>query len=160
MWYCRHLSSLLVEGQALWCSLASTPVSADYRRLVERICSSERLRCQPKCVYHDSGDTPPFSEVPNEVITVPQTRVTLTFDPCPSLCRNVNNSSRHLCCGGSPLPVRLSLIGGWHAELSRKWPACMEIKVGSCLLMRQTYSVANVPAFVRQAPAAACQPPC
>lgn len=28
MWYCRHLSSLLVEGQALWCSLASAPVSA------------------------------------------------------------------------------------------------------------------------------------
>ncbi len=28
MWYCRHLSSLLVEGQALWCSLVSAPVSA------------------------------------------------------------------------------------------------------------------------------------
>ena len=28
MWYFRHLSSLLVEGQALWCSLASAPVSA------------------------------------------------------------------------------------------------------------------------------------
>lgn len=28
MWYCHHLSSLLVEGQALWCSLESAPVSA------------------------------------------------------------------------------------------------------------------------------------
>lgn len=37
MWYCRHLSSLLVEGQALWCSLASAPVSAiqtSYREVV------------------------------------------------------------------------------------------------------------------------------
>lgn len=108
-WYCRHLSSLLVEGQALWCSLASAPVSADYRRVIERSCSYERLWCQPTYVYRDSGDTPTpppstLSVAPNEVITVLQTRVTLTFAPCSSLCCNVNNFSRHLCCGGSPPP--------------------------------------------------------
>lgn len=138
MWYCRHLSSLLVEGQALWCSLASAPVSADYRLVIERSCSYEGLWCQPTCVYHDSGDTQSvllLSGAPNEVITVLQTGVTLTFDPCPSPCCNVNNSSRHLPGG---VPVTLSLIGGWHAELSRKWPVCVKIKVGWCLLMRQT----------------------
>lgn len=54
---------------------------------------------QPTCVYHDSGDTqsvPLLSGAPNEVITVLQTGVTLTFDPCPSPCCNVNNSYRHL----------------------------------------------------------------
>eukprot|EP00064_Thunnus_orientalis_P009399 superscaffoldBa00001189_g9423 len=64
---------------------------------------------------------------PNEVITVPETGVTLTFDPCPSPRYNVNNSSRHLP-GGVPAPLSLSLIGSWHAELSRKWAVCVEIK--------------------------------
>lgn len=143
MWYCRHLSSLLVEGQALWCSLASDPVSADYRRVIERSCSYERLWCQPTFVYRDSSDNPPhttttppaptytttLSVAPNEVITVLQTRVTLTFAPCSSLCCNVNNFSRHLCCGGSlppPLPgdARPSLVGGMpscHASGQRVW---------------------------------------
>lgn len=35
-------------------------------------------------------------------------------------------------------PLTPSLIGGWRAELSRQWPACVKIKVGWCLLMRQT----------------------
>ena len=56
-----------------------------------------------------------LSGAPNEVITVPETEVTLTFDPYPSRRCNVNNSSRHLP-GGVRAP--LSLIGWWHAELS------------------------------------------
>ncbi|KAG7483353.1 hypothetical protein JOB18_046209 [Solea senegalensis] len=53
----------------------------------------------------------------NEVITVPETGVTLTFDPCPSPRCNVINYSRHLPSG---VPVLLPLIGWWHAELSSK----------------------------------------
>lgn len=124
MWYCRHLSSLLVEGRALWCSLASAPVSADYKRVIERSCSYEILWCQPTCVYRDSGKPPPtptLSAGPNEVITVLQTRVTLTFDLCPSLCCNVNNSSRHLCCGGS-LPPTLP-----RDALPHWWVACRAV---------------------------------
>ncbi|KAF0043461.1 hypothetical protein F2P81_004798 [Scophthalmus maximus] len=63
---------------------------------------------------------------PNEVITVPETGVTLTFDPCPSPRCNVTNSPRHLPSG---VPVPLSLIGWWHAELSSKWAVCVEIKI-------------------------------
>ncbi|KAI4830812.1 hypothetical protein KUCAC02_002419, partial [Chaenocephalus aceratus] len=62
---------------------------------------------------------------PNEVITVPETEVTLTFDPYPSRRCNVNNSSRHLP-GGVRAP--LSLIGWWHAELSSERPVCVKIK--------------------------------
>lgn len=34
--------------------------------------------------------------------------------------------------------LRCSLTGWWHAELSHQWAACVEIKVGWRLLMRQT----------------------
>lgn len=144
MWYCRHLSSLLVEGRALWCSLASAPVSADYKRVIERSCSYEILWCQLTCVYRDSGKPPPPPHCQRAL-----TRSSLSFrqgsplhltsvPPCAVMSTTPPVTCAAVVPSHPPFPVTLSLIGGWHAELSRKWPACMEIKVGSCLLMRQT----------------------
>lgn len=70
----------------------------------------------PTCAHGDSGDTHSLllflSGAPNEVITVLQTGVTRTFDPCPSPHCNVNSSCRHLYPAPSPPSSRSpSLIG-------------------------------------------------
>lgn len=126
MWYCRHLSSLLVEGQALWCSLVNVPVSAVQivterwweLQLWETVMSA--TMCIPWQWWHPASPT--FVKGPNEVITVPETEVTLTFDPHPSPCCNVNSSSRHLPRG---VPTLLpSLAGGMpscHTSGQRVW---------------------------------------
>lgn len=123
--------------------------------------SFETVRCEQTCVCCDSGDTQPLlllSRAPNEVITVRQTGVTLTFDLIPP--RTVMSRT--------PPPHLPAIVP---APLSPHW-------VLACRAVMQVASVcgnqgglmsfneidveppANVPAFVRQDPAAACQPPC
>lgn len=85
------------------------------------------------CVLGDGGDTRSLllflSGAPNEVITVFQTGVSRTFDPCPSPRCNVNSTGRRLY---KPLPP---LSSHWaasepscHATSGRagwtsRWPA-------------------------------------
>lgn len=115
MWYCRHLSSLLVEGQALWCSLASTPVSAVQTSLREVVWAAAMRDCdvsQP--VYTMTVVTPSRSSF----CQGPLTRSSLSLrqgsplhlTPVPP--HAVMSTTPHVTCPAVSLRRSPSLAGG------------------------------------------------
>lgn len=140
MWYCRHLSSLLLEGQALWCSLVSGPVSAVQTSHREVLWAAAMRDCDvSRPVYTTEAMTPSrpsFCQGPLTRSSLsPRQGSPLHLTPVPP--HAVMSTTPPVTCPPACVPP-LPLIGWWHAELSCKWPVCVEIKVGWCLLMRQT----------------------
>lgn len=141
MWYCRHLSSLLVEGQALWCSLVSVPLSGVQTSHREVVWAAAMRDCdvsQP--VYTMTVVTPRRSCFCQGALT----RSSLSLRQgsplhlTPVLTHAVMSTTPPITCLAVSLRCPPSLAGGMPSCHASGQCVCVEIKVGWCLLMRQT----------------------
>lgn len=127
MRYCRHLSSLLVEGQALWCSLVSVPVSGEqtsHRKVVWAAAMRDCDVSQP--VYTMTVVTPCRSCFCQGALT----RSSLSLRQgsplhlTPVLTRAVMSTTPPITCLAVSLRCPPSLAGGMprcHASGQRVW---------------------------------------